>query len=100
METVSDKVDDLYHEAEVANERYLQAEERLATATEERETAESAVETQTEKVTEMTTQMGGFAAAAYRDGIIDPTLQMVLSDDPNEALADRARSRCSSIARS
>jgi len=88
METVSDKVDDLYHEAEVANERYLQAEERLATATEERETAESAVETQTEKVTEMTTQMGGFAAAAYRDGIIDPTLQMVLSDDPNEALAE------------
>jgi len=88
MEQVSDQVDELYHEAEVANERYLQAQEQHAAATQELASAQAAVERQKQKVAEMTASMGGFAAAAYRQGVIDPTLQLVLSEDPDSALAE------------
>ncbi len=36
----------------------------------------------------MTTELGGFAAAAYRQGIVDPTLHLVLSDNPADALSE------------
>ena len=87
---VSDQVEELYHEAEVANERYLQAQERHDQITKQLSSAEDAVARQTAKVTEMTRSMGGFAAAAYRQGVIDPTLQMVLSDNAQEALSQAA----------
>jgi len=87
---VSDQVEELYHEAEVANERYLQAQEQHDAITKQLSSAEDAVARQTAKVTEMTRSMGGFAAAAYRQGVIDPTLQMVLSDNAQEALSQAA----------
>ena len=88
MEQVGDEVDELYHEAEVANERYLQAQEKHAAAAEELASAQAAVERQKQKVADLTRSMGGFAAAAYRQGVVDPALQLVLSDDPQAALAE------------
>jgi cell wall-associated NlpC family hydrolase len=88
MEQVSTQVDDLYHDAEVANERYLQAQEQHAAAAEQLASAQAAVDRQKQKVAEMTASMGGFAAAAYRQGVVDPTLQLVLSEDPQAALKE------------
>lgn len=87
---VSEQVEELYHEAEVANERYLQAQERHDEITKQLSSAEEAVARQAEKVVAMTRSMGGFAAAAYRQGVVDPTLQMVLSDDAGDALSQSA----------
>jgi peptidoglycan DL-endopeptidase CwlO len=88
--SVTGQVDELYHQAEVANERYLAAKERLRTAKQRLAAAEDAVERQGTKVDDMTRSMGGFAAAAYRQGVVDPTLQVVLSDDPGDALTQSA----------
>ncbi len=90
VEQVSERVDDLYHEAEQANERLLQAQERYKQTKAELARAEAAVERQSNRVTQMTTELGGFAAAAYRQGIVDPALQLVLSDDPAGALGESA----------
>ncbi len=83
---VSDKVDDLYHEAGVANERYLAAQEEYADAEKRLAASAKAAEQQQAKLTEMTVDMGGFAAAAYRQGMVDSTLHLVLSDNPKDAL--------------
>jgi cell wall-associated NlpC family hydrolase len=87
VERVSERVDELYHEAEQANERLLQAQERYAETQARLARAKAAAERQSERVTQMTTDLGGFAAAAYRQGIIDPTLHLVLSDNPTDALS-------------
>jgi peptidoglycan DL-endopeptidase CwlO len=88
--SVTGQVDELYHQAEVANERYLAAKERLRAAKQRLAAAENAMQRQGAKVEDMTRNMGGFAAAAYRQGVVDPTLQMVLSDDPGDALTQSA----------
>lgn len=85
---VSDQVDELYHQAEVANERYLQAQQQHAAAAEELASTQAAVERQKQKVADMTASMGGFAASAYRQGVVDPTLQLVLSEHPESALQE------------
>jgi cell wall-associated NlpC family hydrolase len=85
---VSDKVDDLYHEAEIANERYLKAEQEYEDTLAELRASKKAAKKQATKLQEMTSDMGGFAAAAYRQGLVDPTLHMVLSDNPSDALAE------------
>lgn len=85
---VSDQVDALYHEAEVANERYLKAQGEYEDAAKQLTVSTKAVERQTTKLAEMTASMGGFAAAAYRQGMVDATMHLVLSDDPADALAE------------
>jgi cell wall-associated NlpC family hydrolase len=45
------------------------------------------VEKQQKRLATLTADLGGFAAAAYRSGTIDPTLQAMLADDPAEYLA-------------
>ena len=84
---VSTTVDDLYREAEEANQRLLKAQGEYEAAAKQLTNSTRAVKRQSAKVDEMTTDMGGFAAAAYRQGIVDPTLHLVLSDDPTDALA-------------
>ena len=85
---VSDQVDDLYHEAEVANERYLKAQGEYEDAAKQLTISSKAVKRQSAKLAEMTADMGGFAAAAYRQGMVDPTMHLVLSDDPTQALSE------------
>ena len=66
--------------------RLLKAQGEFEDATKELESSKGAVTKQTQQVAKMTADMGGFAAAAYRQGVLDPTLHMVLSDDISEAL--------------
>lgn len=86
--SVSERVDDLYHEAEVANERLLAAKVEHEAASKALKTSTQTVRKQTAQLNDLTMQLGGFAAAAYRQGVVDPTLHLVLSDNPAEALGE------------
>jgi cell wall-associated NlpC family hydrolase len=88
VEEVAEQIDELYREAGAANERLLAAQEEYAGAAQELESSKRAVDGQTQQLAEMIGDMGGFAAAAYRQGVFDPTLHLVLSDDVNEALSE------------
>lgn len=83
---VSERVDELYRQAEVANERLLAAEVDHRAAARQLKASTRAVRAQNAELVETTRQMGGFAAAAYRQGIVDPAFHLVLSDDPANAL--------------
>lgn len=84
--TVSERVDDLYRQAETANQRLLAAQLEHGEAAKALKASKRAVRSQDAELADMTTQMGGFAAAAYRQGIVEPTLHLVLSDEPGTAL--------------
>lgn len=90
LEEVKEKVDELHHEAEVAAERYHQATDELEDIERRLAKAEQNVERQEARLKELTAEIGDFAAATYRSGGIDPTMQMLLADDPDEYLAQAA----------
>lgn len=85
------RFDAAYAEAE-------QARARLARATLEAETisarlaaATASVQRQQTRVATMTAELGGFAAALYRAPVSDPAIELVVSDDPAEALAQSSQ---------
>lgn len=84
---VQTQVDDLNHQAEQATERFNAATDELAEVQRRVATAQADVARQQAKVTELTKDMGGFAAASYRTGGMDPTMQVFLAEDPSEFLA-------------
>jgi cell wall-associated NlpC family hydrolase len=84
---VQAQVDDLNHQAEQATERYNAATDELAEVQRRLDAATADVARQQAKVTELTKDMGGFAAASYRTGGMDPTMQVFLAEDPTEFLA-------------
>lgn len=86
LEEIKDQVDELYHEAEQATERYNAATDELAEVERRVERAESSVSKQEEKVDEALASMAGFATAAYQNGGVDPTLRTLVADDPEEFL--------------
>ena len=87
LEEVRTQVDDLHHKAEQATERYNAATDELAQVKRRLAKALAAVESQQAKVDELTADMAGFAAASYRAGGIDPTLNALVAEDPTEFLA-------------
>ncbi|MFE0249665.1 NlpC/P60 family protein [Streptomyces sp. NPDC059010] len=95
---VKAKVDRLYQEAEVATEKYNGAKEQ-ADSTERRiRTLQDEAARRTEKLNSAREALGSMAAAQYRDGGIDPAVQLALSDDPDRYLdgaefAERAGNR-------
>ena len=90
LEEVKEKVDELHHEAEAAAERYHEASDELEDIERRLAKAEQNVERQEARLTELIAEIGDFAAATYRSGGIDPTMQMLLADDPDEYLAQAA----------
>jgi peptidoglycan DL-endopeptidase CwlO len=84
---VQKQVDELLHHAEQAAERYNMANENLAELQRQVAAAQADVERQKAKLTDLTKVMGGFAAASYRTGAVDPTMQVFLAEDPREFLA-------------
>lgn len=87
LEQVKTQVDDLYRKAEVATERYNAATDKLAEVERRLTSAQANVERQQTRVNELTADMGGFAAATYRAGGIDPTLNALMAADPADFLA-------------
>ncbi|MGH9250343.1 MAG: NlpC/P60 family protein [Acidimicrobiales bacterium] len=87
LDEVRDKVDELDHLAGEANERFNAATELLAEIERRLDRARNDVERQQVRLEELTADMGGFAAATYRAGGIDPTVQALFADDPADFLA-------------
>ncbi|MDQ1048001.1 C40 family peptidase [Streptomyces sp. V4I2] len=102
---VKAKVDKLYQEAEVATEKYNGAKEKAEAAESRLSNLRDEAARRTETLNSARDALGSMAAAQYRDGGLDPALQLVLSDDPDQYLdgaefAERAGSRqASSVAR-
>ncbi|MFC8240880.1 C40 family peptidase [Streptomyces chartreusis] len=101
---VKAKVDKLYQEAEAATEKYNGAKEQADAARQRIRNLQSQTARKTEKLNSAREALGSMAAAQYRDGGLDPALQLALSEDPDRYLdgaefAERAGNRqASSVA--
>jgi peptidoglycan DL-endopeptidase CwlO len=84
---VQRRVDELHGQAEEASERYNAATETLAEIERRLTAAENDAQRQEARVQKLTADMGGFAAATYRAGGLDPTVQAMLAEDPDDFLA-------------
>ncbi|NEE01795.1 hypothetical protein G1H10_16600 [Phytoactinopolyspora halotolerans] len=82
LDDIREKVDELHHEAEVATEEYHQAGEELEDVQRRLERAENAIAKQEDKLEDALAGMAGWVAATYQTGGIDPTVRMLLADDP------------------
>ncbi|NKI40561.1 C40 family peptidase [Streptomyces physcomitrii] len=92
------QVDRLYRQAEVATEKYNGAKEKADAARASlRGLREEAART-TERLDSTRAGLASLATAQYREGTLDPALQLVMSADPEEylrgtAVAERASHR-------
>ncbi|WP_405822499.1 NlpC/P60 family protein [Streptomyces sp. NBC_00838] len=92
---VKAKVDKLYHEAEVATEKYNGAKEKADDARASLDKLRDEAARRTERLNASRNALGSIAAAQYRAGGLDPAVQLALSSDPDSylrgaALAERA----------
>ncbi|WP_030579647.1 C40 family peptidase [Streptomyces anulatus] len=83
---VQAKVDRLYHDAEVATEKYNGAKEKAAAATRTVEALTDEAARRTDRLNTTRNALGSLATAQYRGGTLDPALQLALSSDPDAYL--------------
>lgn len=81
------QVDQLFEEAEQATERFNQAGEKAAGLRTEVDRVQDAVARGQDRINTMRGILGTYAGAQYRAGGIDPSIELMLSDDPDEYLA-------------
>ncbi|MEU9489555.1 NlpC/P60 family protein [Streptomyces decoyicus] len=84
IEEVKEKVDGLYHQAEVATQKYNAVKER---AEAQRDTVDGLLDAaakRAEKMNESRRMLGTFASAQYRTGGLNPTAQLMLAKDPQQ----------------
>ncbi|MFD5639313.1 NlpC/P60 family protein [Streptomyces sp. NPDC127077] len=85
IEAVSKKVDDLYHQAETATDKYNANREKTAKQRERVDTLLDDVAQRTEKLNTAREELGSFAAAQYRTGAAAPdTATLLLADNPQD----------------
>ncbi|WP_406474250.1 NlpC/P60 family protein [Streptomyces sp. NBC_01615] len=85
LEEVEKKVNDLYHQAETATEKYNAAKEKTSTQRKKVDTLLDDVAKRTEKLNTSREELGSFAAAQYRTGAAAPgTATLLLADDPQD----------------
>ncbi|MET9516026.1 NlpC/P60 family protein [Streptomyces sp. NPDC002994] len=95
---VKAKVDQLYHDAEVATEKYNGVKEKADDAGESLNELRDEAARRTERLNAARNGLGSLATAQYRTGAIDPAVQVALTSDPDQyleraAIADRAGDR-------
>ncbi|MZD09389.1 NlpC/P60 family protein [Streptomyces sp. SID5785] len=95
---VKAKVDRLYQEAEVATEKYNGAKEKAGQARKKVSALQDEAARRTAALSTQRRALGATAAAQYRTGGIDPSVQLLLSSRPDHyldqaALAERAGTR-------
>ncbi|MFF6804625.1 NlpC/P60 family protein [Streptomyces sp. NPDC012616] len=95
---VKAKVAKLYQEAEEATEKYNGVKERATAAEQRLKNLRDEAARKEEKLNSTRDALGSMAAAQYRDGGLDPAVQLALSDDPDRyldgaAFAERAGAR-------
>ena len=85
VEEVQKKVDDLYHQAETATEKYNTAKEKTSKQRKQVGTLLDDVAKRTEKLNSAREELGSFAAAQYRTGAAAPTTaSLLLADNPQD----------------
>ncbi|GAA5027474.1 C40 family peptidase [Streptomyces siamensis] len=85
LEEVEKKVNDLYHQAETATEKYNATREKTAKQQERVDALRDDVAKRTEKLNSAREELGSFAAAQYRTGAAAPdTATLLLADDPQD----------------
>ncbi|MFJ9757191.1 NlpC/P60 family protein [Streptomyces sp. NPDC101149] len=87
---VKAKVDKLYQQAEVATEKYDGAKEEAAEARTRLNSLRDEAARRTDRLNTAREALGSAAAAQYRGGGIDPSVQLLLSSDPGRYLDDAA----------
>ncbi|MFD0021298.1 NlpC/P60 family protein [Streptomyces sp. NPDC058382] len=83
---VKAKVDKLYHEAEVATEQYSGAKEKQDKLQKQVDAIQDKVARGQEELNTLRSGLGSLAAAQYRSGGIDPSVQLFLASDPDSFL--------------
>ncbi|WP_217142438.1 C40 family peptidase [Streptomyces sp. AC627_RSS907] len=76
----------LYQEAEVATEKYNGAKEKADAAEQRLERLRDEAARKEDRLNSAREALGAVAAAQYRDGGLDPALQLMLSSDPDRYL--------------
>ncbi len=87
---VRERVDRLYHEAEIASERYNDARLRLAGAKKRLTALEADLDRQEARVDAVRDQVASNVVAQYQGQALSTTSQVVLSDDPEAFLSQLA----------
>ncbi|MFJ8820177.1 NlpC/P60 family protein [Streptomyces sp. NPDC102467] len=95
---VKAKVDRLYREAEVATDKYNGAKEKAGQARKKVGSLQDEASRRTEALNTQRQKLGTVAAAQYRTGGVDPSVQLLLSSSPDHyldeaSLADRVGTR-------
>ncbi|UKY49687.1 NlpC/P60 family protein [Streptomyces inhibens] len=85
-EAATAQVDKLYEQAERATEKYDGADARAKQLRDEVATLQDRTARAQERVNRMRGRLGALAAAQYRDGGLDPTLKLMLSERPDSYL--------------
>ncbi|MEV6262834.1 NlpC/P60 family protein [Streptomyces sp. NPDC051784] len=80
---VKAKVDKLYHEAEEATEKYNGAKEQQDELQKQADALQDKVARGQEELNTLRSELGSLAAAQYRSGGLDPSIQLLLSSDPD-----------------
>ncbi|WP_030206515.1 C40 family peptidase [Streptomyces sp. NRRL S-87] len=83
---VKSKVDGLYEQAEKATEKFNGAREQQRKLEKEIGQLQDKVARGQAELNEMRDQMGSMASAQYRSGGVDSSIQLLLSDNPDEYL--------------
>ncbi|MFF4395854.1 NlpC/P60 family protein [Streptomyces sp. NPDC001480] len=83
---VKAKVDKLYEEAEQASEKYDGAKEKQEKLQKEISTIQDNVARGQEDLNKLRDGLGSMATAQYRSGGIDPSVQLLLSSNPDDYL--------------
>ncbi|MGK5531260.1 NlpC/P60 family protein [Streptomyces sp. URMC 129] len=89
VDEVREEVDRLYEEAEAVTEEYNGAQEQADQLQAEVEELQESAARGQEELNELRASVGAVASAQYRNGGIDPSLQLFLSADP-DAYLDQA----------
>jgi peptidoglycan DL-endopeptidase CwlO len=83
---VKAKVDKLYHEAEQATEKYDGAKEEQKKLEKQVDALQDKVARGQQELNTLRSGLGSLAAAQYRSGGIDPSVQLFLASDPDTFL--------------
>ncbi|MFE3885045.1 NlpC/P60 family protein [Streptomyces lydicus] len=84
VEEVKQKVDGLYHQAEVATQKYNAAKEHTDDQRHRVDGLLDAAAERAEKMNDARRRLGTFASAQYRTGGMNPTAQLMLAKDPQQ----------------
>ncbi|MGW1092506.1 NlpC/P60 family protein [Streptomyces sp. NPDC002596] len=87
---VQAQIDRLYEEATQATEKYNGAKEKAGQLEKQVKSLQSTVARKQSGLNDLRNRLGSIAAAQYRSGGLDPSVQLLLSSDPNGFLEKAA----------